>query len=299
MSGAGVVHYHLLHRPRSVPTALGPAPLATVHFYPKFLPAGVLWTYGVPRHLSGSLDTLLALALGTEKEEEAAVERTPSRSTLSGAGRGTKPLILPDVASESLRAEGEPIRGLRGWARASIRERVLRPAEGLDAELAVEASEATDIQSTSARSVSEASPSRARRRREARVGLGSGRVVGLELAGAEATVVFAPLVLPLVGSVLELVFWPRPWCRFTEVSWVREELKSSSVRSRDVQALELEGWALPFLSVALVFLLVLSRPGPPAVRFLWAVLRPSSPPARLIVLVVSMSDSGDTDPSRE
>ncbi len=26
MSGAGVVHYHLLHRPRSVPTALGPAP---------------------------------------------------------------------------------------------------------------------------------------------------------------------------------------------------------------------------------------------------------------------------------
>ncbi len=29
MSGAGVVHYHLLHRPRSVPTALGPAPLVT------------------------------------------------------------------------------------------------------------------------------------------------------------------------------------------------------------------------------------------------------------------------------
>ncbi len=30
VSGAGGVHYHLLHRPRSVPTALGPAPLATV-----------------------------------------------------------------------------------------------------------------------------------------------------------------------------------------------------------------------------------------------------------------------------
>ncbi len=30
VSGAGVVHYHLLHRPRSVPTALGPAPLATI-----------------------------------------------------------------------------------------------------------------------------------------------------------------------------------------------------------------------------------------------------------------------------
>ncbi len=32
VSGAGVVHYQLLHRPRSVPTALGPAPLATVPF---------------------------------------------------------------------------------------------------------------------------------------------------------------------------------------------------------------------------------------------------------------------------
>ncbi len=30
VSGAGVVHYHSLHRPRSVPTALGPAPLVTV-----------------------------------------------------------------------------------------------------------------------------------------------------------------------------------------------------------------------------------------------------------------------------
>ncbi len=30
VSGAGVVHYQLLHRPRSVPTALGPAPLATM-----------------------------------------------------------------------------------------------------------------------------------------------------------------------------------------------------------------------------------------------------------------------------
>ncbi len=30
VSGAGVVHYHLLHRPRSVPTALGPAPLVTL-----------------------------------------------------------------------------------------------------------------------------------------------------------------------------------------------------------------------------------------------------------------------------
>ncbi len=32
VSGTGVVHHHLLHRPRSVPTALGPAPLATHWF---------------------------------------------------------------------------------------------------------------------------------------------------------------------------------------------------------------------------------------------------------------------------
>ncbi len=32
VSGAGVVHYQLLHRPRSVPTALGPAPLVTTTY---------------------------------------------------------------------------------------------------------------------------------------------------------------------------------------------------------------------------------------------------------------------------
>ncbi len=35
VSGAGVVHYQLLHRPRSVPTALGPAPLATYPHRPS------------------------------------------------------------------------------------------------------------------------------------------------------------------------------------------------------------------------------------------------------------------------
>ncbi len=30
--GAGVVHYYLLNRPRSVPMALGPAPLVTYTF---------------------------------------------------------------------------------------------------------------------------------------------------------------------------------------------------------------------------------------------------------------------------
>ncbi len=33
VSGAGVIHYHLLHRPRSLPTALGPAPLITIFKY--------------------------------------------------------------------------------------------------------------------------------------------------------------------------------------------------------------------------------------------------------------------------
>ncbi len=35
VSGAGVVHYQLLHLPRSVPTALGPTPLVTVSFLGK------------------------------------------------------------------------------------------------------------------------------------------------------------------------------------------------------------------------------------------------------------------------
>ncbi len=35
VSGAGVVHYQLLHQPRSVPTALGPAPLVTYPHHPS------------------------------------------------------------------------------------------------------------------------------------------------------------------------------------------------------------------------------------------------------------------------
>ncbi len=35
VSGAGVVHYHSLHRPRSVPTALGPTPLVTYPHRPS------------------------------------------------------------------------------------------------------------------------------------------------------------------------------------------------------------------------------------------------------------------------
>ncbi len=60
VSGAGVVHYHSLHRPRSVPTALGPAPLVTVPYkYPmctmKYTAVFfILWAYisaGGPGHL--------------------------------------------------------------------------------------------------------------------------------------------------------------------------------------------------------------------------------------------------------
>ncbi len=52
VSGAGVVHYRLLHRPRSVPTALGPAPLATVIHRP-------VWPLGkLKRIQQGSSDVL-------------------------------------------------------------------------------------------------------------------------------------------------------------------------------------------------------------------------------------------------
>lgn len=53
------------------------------------------------------------------------------------------------------------------------------PVGGFDVELVVDTSEATDALSASASSLSEASPSRARRRRDVLVGLGLGRVVDL------------------------------------------------------------------------------------------------------------------------
>lgn len=60
------------------------------------------------------------------------------------------------------------------------------PVGGLDVELVVDTSEATDALSASASSLSEASPSRALRKREVLVGRGLGRVVDL-LAEPEAT----------------------------------------------------------------------------------------------------------------
>ncbi len=54
VSGAGVVHYHSLHRPRSVPTALGPAPLSHTPHRPS-QPGGTPETalYSPPPPLSG------------------------------------------------------------------------------------------------------------------------------------------------------------------------------------------------------------------------------------------------------
>ncbi len=46
VSGAGVVHYHSLHRPRSVPTALGPAPLVTMmHHNPMTTSSSFIISY--------------------------------------------------------------------------------------------------------------------------------------------------------------------------------------------------------------------------------------------------------------
>ncbi len=49
VSGAGVVHYQLLHRPRSVPTALGPAPLVTYMLYTFMETCTVLTSIAVIR----------------------------------------------------------------------------------------------------------------------------------------------------------------------------------------------------------------------------------------------------------
>ncbi len=54
VSGAGVVHYHSLHRPRSVPTALGPAPLVTGTKGPQMLLTPEEEVAGELRHAMGA-----------------------------------------------------------------------------------------------------------------------------------------------------------------------------------------------------------------------------------------------------
>lgn len=221
------------------------------------------------------------------------------------------------MASESLWADGEPTLGLLGCARASILDIPLLAIPVLDVELAVEASEATDIRSRSAGSVSDESPSRARLNREALVGLGLGTLVVLlvaEEAGAwvilaRLDLVLAPtVVFPVWALVCELL----DSC--VEVGWESErselELTSSSVRSREVQGrlgcggpdalvLTLLSWvslapAGPLLDEHST---VLSFCCPARVRRFWTTFL--APSAWLTVLVVSTSDSGDMEPSMD
>lgn len=97
-----------------------------------------------------------------------------------------------------------------------------RPVGGLDVELVVDTSEATEALSASASSLSEASPSRALRRREVLVGRGLGRVVDLaEEPGARRSLGFGPLA-PLQFGVRVLFGrgkW-RPSVRFTGVRFL-------------------------------------------------------------------------------
>ncbi len=68
VSGAGVVHHQLLHRPRSVPMALGPAPLAT---YPHRRPGGTPETalYSPPPLSRGEPVRAAAAYLGVRTDE--------------------------------------------------------------------------------------------------------------------------------------------------------------------------------------------------------------------------------------
>lgn len=122
--------------------------------------------------ISFSLDTLLALILGVNLFSVGVDERNPRRRAVSLVIRGEEVLFRVTVHSESLRAEMEPRRVLRGCASMSSRDKPLRPDGGLDVELVVDTSDATDTLSASARSVSDVSPNLARRSREALVGRG-------------------------------------------------------------------------------------------------------------------------------
>lgn len=121
-----------------------------------------------------SLDTLLALILGVSLFSVGVEERKPKRRAVSADMRDEEVEVLVIVHSESLRAEIDPKRFLRGCANISSLDRPFRPGGGLEVELVVDTSEATDTLSASAKSVSDVSPSRARRRRDALVGRGWG-----------------------------------------------------------------------------------------------------------------------------
>lgn len=199
-------------------------------------PEGVLWMEELILDLASvSLDTLLALMRGASLLSVGVEERRPRRSMVSADRRGEEVLLRPTVHSESLRAEMEPSRVLLGWASMSSREGPLRPDGGLDVELVVDTSEATDILSASGRSVSDVSPSLARRSRDVLVGRGCGREACFP---REEAVAAWRVLLDLLELVLLLdlassfecsrssveVKWLRPYERLYKLSWSEERM---------------------------------------------------------------------------
>lgn len=167
---------NILHNAVRVTTDKWPPRTPTMRFGRASSPVGEQYpVVAVLVLVSFSLDTLLALILGASLLSAGADERKPRRSAVSAERRGEAAAETRAVThSESLRAETEPTRLRRGCASMSRRDSPPRPDGGLEVELVVDTSDATDARSASARSVSEVSPSRARRRREARVGRGLG-----------------------------------------------------------------------------------------------------------------------------
>lgn len=120
--------------------------------------------------VSVSLETLFARRRGFSLLSAGLVGRNPNLRAVSD---DILDEVLRDtVASESLRADMDPSLVRRGCASMSMRDGAFLPDGGLDVELVVDTSDATDTRSASARSVSDVSPSRARLRRDALVGRG-------------------------------------------------------------------------------------------------------------------------------
>lgn len=167
-----------------------------------FLHACVTWAEA-PLLLSGSLEALLALALGPDAAGTLDVLNPCLKAYSPAAPRAPNPLVLVTVASESLWADGEPTLGFLGCASASILDIPFLAIPVLDVELVVEASEATDMRSRSAGSVSDESPRRARLSRDVRVGLGLGTfAVLVPTEEAAAGGILARLVLAAPPAVL-------------------------------------------------------------------------------------------------
>ncbi len=217
----------------------------------SFSPDGALLTGAVFGLGSVSLETLLALMRAVSLLSGACwfVLLSPRRSAVSADRRVA--VVLLTVASESLRAETEPSLVRRGCASMSMRDCAFLPDGGLEVELVVDTSDATETLSASARSVSDVSPSRALRNRYALVGRGCGRPACFARAVVLVLVCsvllgFADLVDLLVSSLdckrssVE-VKWPLVSERLEYISWsedrmsemANEEVWSSSVRSWD------------------------------------------------------------------